>query len=132
MADTAFEAITSRQAWYAAAPVNKYYGVMFDATGKYALADGTRPFAGIVQYGAENAGDMCTVVRGTFPMVAKETLVAGDLIGVDAGKAKKVTDASTAIGVALTGATVGTGTNQPDVLVGVSIFESAVPAAKSS
>lgn len=131
MADTAFEAITSRQAWYAAAPVDRYYGVMLDATGKYALADGTRPFAGVVQYGAENAGDMCTVVRGTFPMVAKETLAAGDYVTVEGGKAKKTTDVTKAIGVALTAATVGTGTNEPDVLVGVSIFESALPAANA-
>lgn len=132
MADTAFEAITSRQAWYASEPVARYHGVMLDATGKYAPADGTRPFAGVVQYGAENAGDMCTVVRGTFPMVTKESIAAGDYVGVDDGFAVKVTDASAAIGIALTSATAAEDADDDDqgLLVGVSMLESAAPAAK--
>lgn len=131
MAETAFEAITSRQAWHASAPVKRYYGVMLDATGKYALADGTRPFAGIVQYGAENADDVCTVVRGTFPMAAAETIAAGDYVGVNKGLAVKATDASKAIGIALTPATVSDDADEDaePVLVGVSMLESAPPAA---
>lgn len=131
MAETAFEAITSRQAWHASTPVKRYYGVMLDATGQYALANGTRPFAGIVQYGAEAAGDVCTVVRGTFPMAAAETIAAGDYVGVEDGMAVKATDASKAIGIALTPATVSedAGDDDEPILVGVSMLESAPPAA---
>ena len=49
MADTAFEAITTRQAWYAGEAVEKYDAVMIGTDGRYMKADGTRPFAGIVQ-----------------------------------------------------------------------------------
>lgn len=131
MAETAFEAITSRQAWHASVPVKRYYGVMLDASGQYAPADGSRPFAGIVQYGAESAGDVCTVVRGTFPMAAKETIAAGDYVGVDAGMAIKAASAAVAIGIALTPATVAENAGDDDepVLVGVSMLESAPPAA---
>lgn len=100
---TAFEAITSRQAWYAGETVSKYDAVMFGTDGRYKLADGTRPFAGIVQYGADAAGEMCTVVRGTFPGVASAEIAEGALLTVTAGKFVTATT-GVAIGVALTAA----------------------------
>lgn len=124
MADTAFEAITTRQAWYASEAVNKYDAVMLGSDGRYAKADGSRPFAGIVQYPAESAGDMCTVVRGTFPGVAAEAIAAGDYVKVSAGKFA-VGTASDAVGVAISPA------NDADELVGVMMLESPVPAESS-
>ena len=115
MANTAFEAITSRQAWYAGEPVAKYDAVMIGTDGKYMKADGTRPFAGIVQYGAEAADRMCTVVRGTFPGVAANTIAAGDPLKVSAGKFDKQTTGE-AVGIALTGGAA-------DELIAVSILE---------
>lgn len=116
MADTAFEAITTRQAWYAAEAVNKYDAVMHGEDGRYKKADGTRPFAGIVQYGAEAAGNMCTVVRGVFPGVAHEAIAAGDPLTVNAGKFAKQT-AGEAVAIALTAAA------NADELLSVSILE---------
>lgn len=122
MADTAFEAITTRQAWYASEVIHKYDAVMLGSDGRYALADGTRPFAGICQYPAENKGDMCTVVRGTFPGVAAEAITAGAFVTVDKGKFK-VGTAANAVGIALTPA------DEEDTLVGVSMLESPAPAS---
>ena len=106
---TAYEAVISRQAGYAAAAVAQYYGVMFDATGKFAKADGSRPFAGVVQYGASAADEIITVVKGDYPVIATETVEAGDLItiasGADAGKFKVAgTAADVVYGVAMTDA----------------------------
>lgn len=115
MADTAFEAITTRQAWYAGEAVEKYDAVMIGTDGRYMKADGTRPFAGIVQYGAEEAGRMCTVVRGTFPGVAANTIAAGDPLKVTAGKFDKQT-AGEAVGVALTA-------GNTDELIAVAMLE---------
>lgn len=125
MANTAFEAITTRQAWYASQQLDKYTAVMLGADGKYAKADGTRPFAGIVQYPADKAGDMCTVVRGTFPGIAAEAITAGAYVKVDAGQFK-VGDAATAVGIALTAAT---GANE---LVAVNMLETPAPVTKAS
>ena len=106
MAETAFEAITTRQAWYAGEAVSTYDAVMIGADGRFMKADGTRPFAGIVQYGAEEADRMCTVVRGTFPGVAANAIAAGDPLKVSAGQFDKQT-AGEAVGVALTGGKTG-------------------------
>lgn len=115
MADTAFEAITTRQAWYAGEAVEKYDAVMIGTDGRYKKADGTRPFAGIVQYGAEEAGRMCTVVRGTFPGVAASAIAAGDPLKVSAGKFAKQTTGE-AVGIALTA-------GNTDELVAVAMLE---------
>ena len=64
MANTAFEAITKRLAYYTDAAIDKYYGVQWGADGKLEKADGTRPFAGIVEYGTDAANQMATVVAG--------------------------------------------------------------------
>lgn len=75
--NTAFESITTRQAWHAAEVLEKYEAVMFDPDGKFALADGTGQFAGIVQYGAEAIDNIATVVKGIFPAIGSEDIVAG-------------------------------------------------------
>lgn len=82
---TAFEAVTSRQSWYAADVIAKYYAVQFDHDGKFEIADGGRPFAGIVQYGAEAADDMITVVKGDYPAIAQEAITAGSLVTIATG-----------------------------------------------
>lgn len=110
MTNTAFEAITSRQAWHAAEALPKYYAVMVDTNGKLAKADGTRPFVGIVQYGAEAADDVATVVRGSFPAIATVEVSAGALLTLDsnnAGKFKVAAADDTVYGVALTSAAAG-------------------------
>lgn len=112
MANTAFEAITSRQAWHAAGALPKYYAAMIDAEGKLAKADGTRPFIGIVQYGAAAEDDVATVVKGSFPAIGSEEISAGDLLTLDsgdnAGKFKVAdTEGDVVYGVALTGAAAG-------------------------
>ena len=43
---TAFEAITTRQSWYASAAVAKYDAVEIGSDGKYQKANGTGIFAG--------------------------------------------------------------------------------------
>lgn len=106
---TAFEAVTSRQSWYAAEAVAKYYAVQYDTDGKFEKADGTRPFAGIVQYGAEAADDMITVVKGDFPAIAQEAITAGSLVtiasGADVGTFKIAdTEGDMVFGVAITAA----------------------------
>lgn len=125
MADTAYEAVTSRQAWYAAEAVSKYDAVMIGTDGRYKKADGSRPFAGIVQYGAENAGDMCTVVRGTFPGVAKAAITAGALVKPDAGQFTTTTGAD-AVGIALTAASAA------GELFAVSMLETPYTPPKAS
>ena len=105
----AFESITTRQSWYAAEDVLANFGVEFDASGHYAKASGAAPFAGIVQYGGK-AGEMITVVKGTFPARANEAISAGDRVTIDddAPGTFKVAEANDAVyGVALTGADKG-------------------------
>lgn len=108
---TAFEAITTRASYYAAAAIAKYYAVMIDTDGKYAAADGTRPFVGIVEYGAAAANDMITVVKGTYPAIATENVTAGALMTIDGTAAGKFRIADTTkdiiYGVALTAADAG-------------------------
>lgn len=106
---TAFEAITARQSWYASEDILANFGVQFDAAGQYAKADGSRPFAGVVQYGGKD-GEMITVVKGAFPARANEVIEAGDMVTIDATEPGtfKVADAGdTVYGVALTGADQG-------------------------
>lgn len=86
---TAFESITSRQAWYANEAISKYDAVMVDTDGKYAKADGTGLFAGICQYGADAAGIMVTTVRGIFPGVLSENAMAGSKLTIDGNNAGK-------------------------------------------
>lgn len=99
--NTAFEAITTRAAWYAGEALAKYDAVEFGAGGKYMKATGSAPFAGIVEYGCDLADQMVTVVRGAFPGVAAAAIVAGDLVEVTEGKFQKQAS-GTAVGVALT------------------------------
>lgn len=107
MADTAFEAVTTRQAWYASVALAKYDAAQHAADGRFEKADGTRPFAGIVQYGTDKAGDMATVVRGTFPGVANAAVTAGAVVMTVAGKFAVATTGKTAVGIALTAAAAG-------------------------
>lgn len=109
MANTAFEAITTRQSWYAAAPISKYDAVEIGSAGKYQQADGSGLFAGICEYGAEAADCMVTVVKGTFPVACSEAVTAGDKLVVDTanpGKVKAGTSGNI-LGVALNDAAAG-------------------------
>lgn len=119
--NTAFEAITTRSAWYAGEALAKYDAVEYGAAGKFVKATGSKPFAGIVQYGCDEADQMATVVRGAFPGVAESPVEAGDLVGVSAGKFKKASG-SAAVGVALTPAKAA------DDLFTVQILETPVAA----
>lgn len=104
---TAFEAITTRQAWYAAEKIGDHTGVQFAADGRFEKADGTRPFAGIVQYGCDAADQMITVVKGAFPAIAGDTIAAGDLVKPDStapGTFVPAASTDVAYGVALSGA----------------------------
>jgi hypothetical protein len=108
----AYEAITSRQVGYAAAALPKYYGVQFSTAGKFEKADGSRPFAGIIQYGSEAADVVVTVVKGDFPAIATEAIDAGDLVtiatGDDAGKFKVADTAQDVVyGVAMSAGGAG-------------------------
>ena len=80
---TAFEAITTRQSWYASETVAKYDAVEIGSDGKYQKADGSGLFAGICEYGAEAADRMITVVKGTFPCVCSGAVTAGPKLTVD-------------------------------------------------
>lgn len=107
---TAFEAITTRQSWYAAGAISKYNAVMIDAEGKYAKADGTRPFVGIVEYGSDAEDDMITVVKGAYPALAVEAVTAGALLTISATAGQfRIADTAADIiyGVALTAADAG-------------------------
>lgn len=107
---TAFESITTRQAWHASEPIEKYDAVEINADGLYALAIGDGQFAGIAQYGAEVIGDMATVVKGTFPALLAPlvTIVAGDKVTIDPltpGSFKVAAAGDVVYGIAFTGAT---------------------------
>lgn len=107
---TAFEAITTRQSWYASAAVAKYDAVEIGSDGKYQKANGTGLFAGICEYGAEAADRMITVVKGTFPCVCSGSVTAGAKLTVDtahAGQMKTATSADAVYGVALNAAATG-------------------------
>jgi len=106
----AFESITTRKSWYAGEALSAYTGVQYGTDGRFAKADGTRPFAGIVQYGCDAAGEMVTVVDGMFPTTASGAVTAGALITVDAtvpGKFKVAVEGTTVYGVAMTAAAAG-------------------------
>lgn len=104
----AFEAIISRQSWYADAAIAAYWAVQFGTDGKLEKADGTRPFAGIVQYGSSAADEMITVVKGAYPVISTEAVTVGALLTIDSGTPGKFRIADTAAdkvyGVALTAA----------------------------
>ena len=104
MAGTAFEAITTRQAWYASAAISKYDAVEFGSDGKYQKADGTGIFAGICEYGA------AAVAVG-----AKLTVDSAH-----AGQMKTATAADAVYGVALNAAAAGE-------LVSIAMVEAPIP-----
>lgn len=118
MAKTAFEAITTRQSWYASEIVEQYHAVEMGDDGKYKKANGSGMFAGMCEYGCEAAGRMITVVKGTFPGIASGAVTAGAKLVVDASKAGYVKAGTTGkvIGVALNDAADGE-------LVSVSMLE---------
>ncbi len=123
MAGTAFEAITTRQAWYASAAISKYDAVEFGSDGKYQKADGTGIFAGICEYGAEAAERTITVVKGTFPCVCSAAVAVGAKLTVDsahAGQMKTATAADAVYGVALNAAAAGE-------LVSIAMVEAPIP-----
>lgn len=109
MANTAFEAITTRQSWYAAEEVAKYDAVEIGSDGKYQKADGTGLFAGICEYGAEAADRMITVVKGTYPVVCSEDVTAGAKLTVDAEHPGQmmIAESGAVYGIALNAAAAG-------------------------
>ena len=110
MGNTAYQAITSRQAFYAAAAIAKYEAVELAADGKLALAVGSLPFIGIAEYGADAADEMVTVVRGTFPGIATEDVETGDYLVIDStkpGKFKVAGAEATVIGIAMSDGVTG-------------------------
>ena len=122
---TAFEAITTRQSWYASETVAKYDAVEIGSDGKYQKADGTGLFAGICEYGAEAADRMITVVKGTFPCVCSGSVTAGAKLTVDtahAGQMKTATSADAVYGVALNAAATGE-------LVSIAMVEAPIPGS---
>ena len=117
-ANTAFEAITKRLAYYTNAAIAKYHGVQWAADGTLELADGTKPFAGIVEYGTDAANEMATVVMGIFPGIAKEAnLAKGTYVTFEDGLLVKATSGTAALGI-----TLSAGSKAND-LVGVSLFD---------
>lgn len=124
---TAFEAITTRQSWYASAAVAKYDAVEIGSDGKYQKANGTGLFAGICEYGAEAADRMITVVKGTFPCVCSGAVTAGAKLTVDiakAGQMKVATTNDAVYGVALNAAATGE-------LVSIAMVEAPIPGKAS-
>lgn len=107
MNTVAYEMITNRLSHYSASALTKYDAVMVDAAGKYALADGTRPFVGVVEYGVDAADEMVTVVKGIYPIKAGADIAVGALLTVAAGKVQTAVATNTVIGVALAAATSG-------------------------
>lgn len=85
--NVAFEAPKERFAWYTGAVINKYEPAMLDTDGciipatATALTDAAQ-FIGVCQYAAESAGDMATVVKGAFPVVAGGAIAAGKLVEI--------------------------------------------------
>lgn len=106
---TAFEAITTRQSWYASEAVDQYMAVEIAAgTGKYQKAAGTGYFAGVCEYGCEAADRMITVVRGTFPAITSEAVTTGQELVIDTSNPGMVkAGSSNVIGVALNDAGEG-------------------------
>lgn len=110
MANTAFEAITIRQAWYATAVLDKYTATEFGADGNIVTATGAGQFAGIVEYSNNNAGEMVTVVKGMYPAIASVDITKGDAVTIDSanpGKFKKAATGNTLYGTAMNTAAAG-------------------------
>jgi hypothetical protein len=85
--DVAFELPRDRFAWYTGAVLNKYEPAVLDKDGNLVPATTTTltnfaQFMGICQYPAEKAGNMATVVKGAFPVVANGAIAAGSLVEV--------------------------------------------------
>lgn len=123
---TAFEAITTRQSWYASGEVAKYDLVEMGITGKYQKADGSGYFAGVCEYGCEAADRMITLVKGTYPVVVSEAVQAGDTLIVDTsnpGMAAK--GDSNIIGIALNDAGAGE-------LTSLTMIEGGIASAKTA
>jgi len=85
--DVAFELPRDRFAWYTGAVLNKYEPAVLDEDGNLVPATTTTltnfaQFMGICQYPAEKAGNMATVVKGAFPVVANGAIAAGSLVEV--------------------------------------------------
>ena len=85
--DVAFELPKDRFAWYTGAVLNKYEAAVLDTDGNLVPATATNltssaQFMGVCQYPAEKAGNMATVVKGAFPVVAKAAIAAGKLVEV--------------------------------------------------
>ena len=85
--DVAFELPKDRFAWYTGAVLNKYEPAVLDTDGNLVPATATNltssaQFMGVCQYPAEKAGNMATVVKGAFPVVAKDAIAAGKLVEV--------------------------------------------------
>ena len=92
--DVAFELPKDRFAWYTGAVINKHEATMLDTDGNLVPATATGltdsvQFMGVCQYPAEKAGNMATVVKGAFPVVASDAIAAGKLV--------EVTDTTTTI-----------------------------------
>lgn len=122
MANTAYEAVTTRQSWYAGEEVAKYDAVEFGSDGKYKKATGSGIFAGICEYGAEAADRMITVVKGTFPGTCSAAVTEGAKLAVDSanpGKFKVAGSGEAICGVALSAGAA-------DELVSVAMVEAPV------
>lgn len=102
----AFESISTRIAWFASEKLERYQAVQYDADGNFEVADGTRQFAGIVQYGADEAGKMVTTVQGIYPAISDGAIEAGDYVTISTGgtfvKAVQGAAAVNVYGIALT------------------------------
>ena len=116
MKTAAFEMPSKRMAYYTSAAITKYLAVQWSTAGLLEVADGTKPFAGIVEYGTENANELATIVTGIYPVVASGVITAGDYVSFTAGKAVKVTTGK-AFGKAIST------TAAADELVGVVTFD---------
>ena len=119
MNTVAYEMITTRLSHYSAEKLAKYEPVMLDTDGKYAKADGTGPFIGVVEYGVDGPDEMVTIVKGIYPIIAGADIAAGAKLAIDAGTVITAdnTDSDViVIGAALAAATEGN-------LVSVQMFE---------
>ena len=115
---TAFEAITTRQSWYAGEAVNKYDAVSVNTAGKLVKSVACRPFVGICEYPASAADNMITVVKGAYPALVTENVTAGALLTLDAAAPGKFRIADTAADVVYaTALTAGVATDLITVLL---------------
>lgn len=103
----AFEKIVTRDAGTAAAVIDRYFAVGYDADGLLAKATAAMPFAGITQYGSTEVGGTLTFVEGVFPGYVTEEVSAGDKLVLDAaaaGKFKKAGASALVYGIAMSDA----------------------------